>query len=78
MSDCPACQDEATGIRIIGCRGCQIRDIAAGPAFFDSMRHGKLTRSYIGQLMALGVPIEQAHAEVKAAAKRLNRGSVAA
>lgn len=75
---CPACQDEATGVRILGCRGCQIRDIAAGPAFFDSMRHGKLTRAYIAQLMALGGSVADAHAEVKAAAKRMPMGSIPA
>ncbi len=78
MTACPGCANPAGGIAVTSCRACRLREIARGPAFFASMRAGKLTPAYVEQLAGLGGTIEQAHAEVKAAAKTLSMGATPA
>lgn len=52
---CKACANPAGGLLIAGCRGCDLRDIAQGPEFFESMRHGRLTDGYKAAAKALVV-----------------------
>jgi hypothetical protein len=54
--DCEGCRAPDRGIYIAGCRGCTLRDLAAGPLFFASMREGKLTAAYREALRMLGEP----------------------
>lgn len=54
------------------CRGCQVRSIATGPAFWQSEQDGKLTPAYRQALerVFLG-DWKTAHAEIKAEAERI-------
>ena len=54
-----------------------MRDLAAGPLFWASMRAGKLTPEYQKALAALGQPAD-VHLEVKAAAKTVKTGAIPA
>ena len=74
---CQACADPQSGLLIDGCRNCALRDIARGPEFFNSMRHGRLTDGYKAAVRALG-DVAAVHEEVKAVSKTLFMGSVRA
>ena len=82
IDDCPACAEVRASagwshaVRP-DCRACALRDIARGPHFFASLRAGRITPEYAAQLRPLG-DIEATHAEVKAVAKALHTGAVAA
>lgn len=76
MTDCEGCTNLAGGIFIRGCRQCQLRDLAAGPLFWASMRAGKLTDDYKAALLAIGTDAAATHQEVKAAAKTYHTGAV--
>ena len=67
---CDACQNWRGGIYRTTCRQCVLRDIARGPAYFESQQTGKLTRAYRAQLAPLG-DIKAVHAEVQQWARRL-------
>lgn len=74
---CQACADHDGWLLQAGCRACSIRDIARGPAFFESMRAGKLTDGYKAACRELG-DVATVHAEVKAISKTFLVGSVRA
>jgi hypothetical protein len=74
---CPGCAFPQSGLYIAGCRACTLRDIASGPAFFQSVRASRLSDAYKVQLRALG-SVDDAHAEVKAMAKTLFTGATRA
>lgn len=76
--NCPGCSNPYGGIFIDGCRACSIRWIAGGPDFFASMRAGKLTPEYRAALAPLGEDVAAVHADVRAMAKSLKRGSIPA
>ena len=79
VTPCEGCAGgTGSGISRAGCRQCELREIARGPAFFASMRHGRLTPEYRVQIRALGSDEAAVHAEVKAMAKTIVMGSVAA
>lgn len=67
---CAACQSPASGQYTAGCRACALRNVARGPAFFESQRTGTLTPAYRKQLQALG-DAAAVHKEVKAVAAAL-------
>jgi hypothetical protein len=77
MTDCDACATPDSGLIRAGCRQCTLRDLAAGPLFWASMRAGKLTPEYQKALAALGQPGD-VHREVKAAAKTVKTGAIPA
>ena len=77
MSDCEYCAEPSRGLFRAGCRQCALRDLAAGPLFWASMRAGKLTPAYRAALAALGEPAD-VHIEVKAAAKTVKTGAIPA
>lgn len=55
-----------------GCRGCSIRALAMGPAFFDATRAQQITPSYRAALQVLlGEDWMAGHREVKAEYERL-------
>ncbi|MDP3139820.1 MAG: hypothetical protein Q8N17_26220 [Burkholderiaceae bacterium] len=66
---CEGCANPARGLFVAGCRDCALRDLAAGPLFFGSMREGKLTPAYREALRALGEPAA-VHMEVRKFAKK--------
>ena len=68
---CPGCDKPEGGLYMLACRACTLRNIARGPAFWQSQRDGKLTPAYRRQLEALGVP-GAVHQEVKAARNRMS------
>lgn len=74
---CAACAavaaDSLSGAYMAGCRACEVRYIASGPAHWESRRAGKLLPRYVAQLAALG-DVAAAHAEVKAVALGFSRG----
>jgi hypothetical protein len=78
MTDCPGCANPSGGVYVRGCRACSLRDLAAGPLFWQSMNLGKLTPEYRAALLCLGDDAAAVHLEVKAAAKTIHRGSVRA
>ena len=78
MSDCKGCADPSSGVYIRGCRQCSLRDLADGPLFWQSMNLGKLTPAYRAALLCLGDDAAAVHAEVKAAAKTIRKGSIRA
>lgn len=48
------------------CRGCRVRSLASGMAFFASAKAGRITPQYRAALVALaGEDWQAAHAEVK-------------
>ena len=54
------------------CRGCQVRALANGPAFFESARAHKITPAYRGALEKLfGADWQASHREVRAEYERL-------
>lgn len=54
------------------CRGCQVRALANGPAFFESARAHKTTPAYRGALEKLfGADWQASHREVRAEFERL-------
>ena len=75
--NCAGCAHPEGGTYTLGCRACTLRDIARGPAFFLSVRACRLSDVYKAQLRALG-SVEDVHAEVKAAAKKLFTGATRA
>ena len=77
MTNCPACQEPTSGLYLAGCRQCVLRDLAAGPLFWASMRLGRLTPEYRAALAKLGDPAD-VHVEVKAAAKTVKKGAIPA
>ena len=77
MTDCEYCSTPSRGLYRAGCRQCTLRDLAAGPLFWASMRAGKLTAEYQKALSALGQPAD-VHLEVKAAAKTVKTGAIPA
>lgn len=74
---CAGCANPDGGLVMAGCRACTLREIAKGPEFFASMRAGKLTPAYAALLIDLGT-VEAVHAEIKAIAKTLTKGSIRA
>lgn len=78
MTECPGCANPSGGVYVRGCRPCALRDLAAGPLFWQSMNLGKLTPEYRAALLCLGDDAAAVHIEVKAAAKTIHRGSVRA
>lgn len=73
---CPNCHAAETDPHWPGytaqCRGCQVRALANGPAFFDSARAAQLTPAYRTALQTLlGDDWQAGHAEVKAEHARL-------
>ncbi len=77
MTDCKACQEPASGLYLAGCRQCTLRDLAAGPLFWASMRAGRITPEYKAALAKLGEPAD-VHLEAKAAAKTVKTGAIPA
>ena len=75
---CEGCANPSGGLVVRGCRQCSLRDLAAGPLFWKSMLTGRLTPEYRAALQGLGDDVLAVHAEVKAAAKTIRRGSIAA
>ena len=75
---CAGCAAPDGGLYFAGCRDCSLRDIARGPAFFESVRAFKLSDAYKVQLRALGGSVDDVHAEVKAMAKALHMGAIRA
>ena len=75
---CPGCEKPDASSSVPGCRQCDLRELARGPLFFDSAVRNKLTPAYVAALMRLGPDGAAVHEEVKAAAKRITIGSVAA
>ena len=73
-AECPACASQPSGDVVAGCRACAIREIARGPAFFQSMRAGKLTDGYKAACRELG-DVATVHAEVREAAKQYATGA---
>jgi hypothetical protein len=78
VSSCPGCANPSGGLLIVGCRACSLRDLAAGPLFWQSMNLGKLTPAYRAALLCLGDDAAAVHLEVKAAAKTIHRGAIRA
>lgn len=78
MSACEGCANPSGGVYVRGCRACSLRDLAAGPLFWQSMNLGKLTPEYRAALLCLGDDAAAVHLEVKAAAKTVFMGSARA
>lgn len=75
MSDCEACANAKTnpdsGV-YHACLGCDIRALANSPAFHDSMRDERLSKTYQHALrFVFGGGWVDGHAKVKAEAERL-------
>lgn len=77
MTDCQGCAKPASGLYVSGCRGCALRNLAAGPMFWASMKAGKLTPEYVAALRELGEPAE-VHLQVRDAAKHYDTGATRA
>jgi hypothetical protein len=73
---CPACKaaetDRHSGFIRAGCRGCEVRELARSPAFFEASRQARITTRYRAALRAVfGDDIETGHALVKAEHRRI-------
>lgn len=74
---CDACKNPEAGGVNRACRACQVRFIAGGPFFFASVCAGRLLPKYIDEIKATfgnNCDVENIHADIKAAAKKLNIG----
>ena len=71
---CSGCADRLGNSPQTGCRACDVRELARGPGFFESMRAGKLSDRYKAALRALG-DVAAGHAEVREAAKGFATGA---
>lgn len=73
---CPNCTAARTDAHwpgyLAGCRGCRVRALASGPAFFAASRSGQITPAYRTALQALlDEDWKAGHEEVKAEHDRL-------
>lgn len=73
---CPNCTHARTKAHWPGftasCRGCQVRALACGPAFFHATQAAQITPAYRAALQTLlGDDWQAGHAEVKAEHARL-------
>ena len=75
---CPGCAKPDGSSPVHGCRKCELRELARGPLFWESMMANKLTPAYVAALMRLGPDVSAVHEEVKAAAKTITIGSTPA
>lgn len=75
---CPDCTAATTNPHWGGyhatCRGCQVRALATGPAFWESSGSGAMTPSYRKALeTTFGADWKAGHAEVKAEHERIKK-----
>jgi hypothetical protein len=78
---CKACESQPSGSYRRDCRDCKLRFLAEGPHFFASLCAGRLLARYIEEIRQTFGPkcdIDAIHAEIKAVAKRHQRGSLRA
>lgn len=73
---CKDCAAASTDVNWAGytadCRGCSVRAVATGPAFFGAARAGQITPGYRAALQTLlGGDWKAAHEEVRAEHDRL-------
>lgn len=77
---CPDCQKAQTvrhwGGYQANCRGCKVRSLASGAAYFTAMEANAMTPNYRSALQnAFGQDWRAAHEEVKAEHERLKKMS---